>query len=83
VLEVNTLPGMTPTSLLPKIAGAAGYSFDELCMAILSGAKTHTRKSEPRSAVQTAPVPAFESADEHSVVVRYRGGRASQRSRTA
>lgn len=83
VLEVNTLPGMTPTSLLPKIAGAAGYSFDELCMAILSGAKTHTRKSEPRAAVQAAPVPAFESADEDSVVVRYRGGRASQRSRTA
>ncbi len=31
VLEVNTLPGMTPTSLLPKIAGAAGFGFTELC----------------------------------------------------
>ena len=31
VLEVNTLPGMTETSLLPKAAAAAGMSFPELC----------------------------------------------------
>lgn len=31
VLEVNTLPGMTETSLLPKAAAAAGISFPELC----------------------------------------------------
>jgi D-alanine-D-alanine ligase len=31
VLEVNTLPGMTETSLLPKAAAAAGISFRELC----------------------------------------------------
>jgi D-alanine-D-alanine ligase len=30
VLEVNTLPGMTATSLLPKIARSAGLSFNEL-----------------------------------------------------
>jgi D-alanine-D-alanine ligase len=84
VLEVNTLPGMTPTSLLPKIAGAAGFSFDELCLAILNGARVHTRKPEARSAVQVAPVSAFEAADEaSSVVVRYGAGRRSQRSRTA
>ncbi len=29
-LEVNTLPGLTSTSLLPKAAGAAGIPFDEL-----------------------------------------------------
>ncbi len=29
-LEVNTLPGMTPTSLLPKAAAAIGWSFPEL-----------------------------------------------------
>ena len=29
-LEVNTLPGMTSTSLLPKTAKAAGISFEEL-----------------------------------------------------
>lgn len=38
VLEVNTLPGMTPTSLLPKIAEAKGYSFEDLCEAILERA---------------------------------------------
>jgi D-alanine-D-alanine ligase len=38
VLEVNTLPGMTQTSLLPKIAAKAGYSFPDLCEAILSTA---------------------------------------------
>jgi len=31
LLEVNTLPGMTATSLLPKIAAHAGISFPELC----------------------------------------------------
>jgi D-alanine-D-alanine ligase len=41
VLEVNTLPGMTPTSLLPKIAAGAGYSFEDLCEAILERAALH------------------------------------------
>ena len=31
VLEVNTLPGMTETSLLPKAAAAAGLCYEELC----------------------------------------------------
>ncbi len=31
VLEVNTLPGMTETSLLPKAALAAGIGYPELC----------------------------------------------------
>ncbi len=31
VLEVNTLPGMTETSLLPKAAKAAGISYEQLC----------------------------------------------------
>ena len=41
VLEVNTLPGMTPTSLLPKIAAAAGLDYPALCEAILDGARLH------------------------------------------
>ena len=41
VLEVNTLPGMTPTSLLPKIAQAAGLDYPSLCEAILAGARLH------------------------------------------
>ncbi len=31
ILEVNTLPGMTGTSLLPKAAAAAGLSYAQLC----------------------------------------------------
>ena len=34
-LEINTLPGMTPTSLLPQEAAAVGISFDELCQRIV------------------------------------------------
>ncbi|PIE06208.1 MAG: D-alanine--D-alanine ligase, partial [Sorangium cellulosum] len=41
VLEINTLPGMTRTSLLPKIAHAAGYDFPDLCEAIVLSAKLH------------------------------------------
>jgi len=35
VLEVNTLPGMTETSLLPKAAAAAGLGYAELCQRML------------------------------------------------
>jgi D-alanine--D-alanine ligase len=31
VLEVNTIPGLTPTSLLPKAAACLGISYGELC----------------------------------------------------
>ncbi len=37
-LEVNTLPGMTETSLVPKSAGAAGLSFPELIQTIIDEA---------------------------------------------
>ena len=30
LLEVNTQPGMTPTSLVPEIAAQAGHSFGDL-----------------------------------------------------
>lgn len=35
VLEINTIPGMTPVSLLPEAAGAAGISYPELCRRII------------------------------------------------
>ncbi|MDE3066904.1 MAG: D-alanine--D-alanine ligase [Verrucomicrobiota bacterium] len=35
VLEVNTLPGMTATSLLPKAAAAAGMGYEELCQRMI------------------------------------------------
>ena len=34
-LEANTLPGMTPNSLLPQEARAAGIEYDELCQIIV------------------------------------------------
>jgi D-alanine-D-alanine ligase len=39
LLEVNTLPGLTPTSLLPRIAHGAGMSFEDLVEEILKGAR--------------------------------------------
>lgn len=36
VLEVNTIPGMTNTSLLPEAANSAGINFDELVLDIVS-----------------------------------------------
>ena len=36
VLEINTIPGLTPKSLLPKAAIAAGILFPELCARIMS-----------------------------------------------
>lgn len=38
ILEINTLPGMTATSLLPKSAQTAGISFEDLCSAIVEDA---------------------------------------------
>jgi len=35
LLEVNTVPGMTSHSLVPKAAKAVGYDFDQLCVTIL------------------------------------------------
>ena len=37
-LEANTLPGMTPTSLLPQEAAASGISFGQLCEMIVAAA---------------------------------------------
>lgn len=46
VLEINTLPGMTITSLLPNSAAAAGISFDQLCQRLVEDAlATHANKA--------------------------------------
>ena len=41
VLELNSIPGFTETSLLPKAAKAAGIEFPELCDRILQMANVH------------------------------------------
>ena len=43
VLEINTGPGMTATSLVPKAAAAAGISFPELCNIILQSASVNNK----------------------------------------
>lgn len=49
LLEVNTLPGMTATSLLPKIAAKAGLDFPSLCERILSLAAVDESQTAPES----------------------------------
>lgn len=72
VLEVNTLPGMTPTSLLPKIAEHAGIGYGELCELILDGATLHANvrakpQSERRASVGRGSGISFQGlADEES-----------------
>ena len=34
-LEINTLPGMTPTSLVPQEAAAGGIDYASLCQRII------------------------------------------------
>ena len=43
LLEVNTLPGLTPRSLLPKEAAAEGTDFRTLCLSILRHGLDATR----------------------------------------
>ena len=43
VLEVNTIPGMTATSLLPKAANFAGVGFNQLCLKLLELAYAKTK----------------------------------------
>lgn len=45
VLEVNTIPGMTQLSLLPKAAKAAGIEFAELCERMLRSAGGDGKKT--------------------------------------
>lgn len=42
-LEINTLPGMTPTSLMPQEAAAAGVPYDALCQRIVDMALREKR----------------------------------------
>lgn len=46
VLEVNTIPGMTETSLVPKAAAQTGINFENLIKIILEGARLKLKPSE-------------------------------------
>lgn len=64
ILEVNTVPGLTPTSLLPKIADAAGISFGELCEMMLAGASLATQRGRGERRVQARAHVGDERRDE-------------------
>jgi D-alanine-D-alanine ligase len=53
LLEVNTLPGMTATSLYPEAAGAVGYSMPELCSALA----LHAFERGPSRRIAARPLP--------------------------
>jgi D-alanine-D-alanine ligase len=44
VLEVNTIPGMTSSSLMPKAAACIGIDFPHLCLRMIEGALSKTTK---------------------------------------
>ncbi|MFA5115093.1 MAG: D-alanine--D-alanine ligase, partial [Candidatus Omnitrophota bacterium] len=46
ILEVNTIPGFTATSLLPKAARVAGIDFGALCVKLLESAYEKNRVSD-------------------------------------
>lgn len=52
LLEVNTLPGMTSTSLYPEAAAVFGLSFDRVCDALVRAAVARASSERP-----IAPVP--------------------------
>ena len=82
VLEVNTLPGMTPTSLLPKIAASAGYDFAGLCEAILASARVFTGYAAAAAPPTESIIIEEETFDEAEVVVA-RSGRTKTSVRRA
>lgn len=47
VLEVNTLPGMTATSLFPEAAAVDGIGFEELCSSLVERAASRPRRRAP------------------------------------
>ena len=54
LLEMNTSPGMTSHSLVPMSAKAAGLSYEDLCLKILSLAQLGTQTQTPEGATSDA-----------------------------
>jgi D-alanine-D-alanine ligase len=73
VLEVNTLPGMTPTSLLPKAAAAAGISYEQLCQRMIDLAL----RRHPKAAAAPARSPAGAAQSKKTELPSRRRGSAA------
>jgi D-alanine-D-alanine ligase len=56
VLEVNTLPGMTETSLMPKAAAAIGLNYEQLCQRMIDLALKRKKASDEAAAGAVAAV---------------------------
>jgi D-alanine-D-alanine ligase len=69
VLEVNTLPGMTERSLLPRIAAAAGYDFADLCEAIVARARLSAKRADSELITRTDLEAPETAADRLKLVV--------------
>jgi D-alanine-D-alanine ligase len=57
VLEVNTLPGLTRTSLFARIAKAAGLSFEDVAEQLVAGARVEGAQLHDAPAIETVPAP--------------------------
>ena len=53
VLEINTIPGFTPTSLLPKAARCVGLSYEALCEQLVIMAWEGTRPERPSTRMRS------------------------------
>ena len=56
VLEVNTLPGLTSHSLLPRAAAAVGIQFGDLCTGLLRLALERSMRGRGRHAIAETPL---------------------------
>jgi D-alanine-D-alanine ligase len=54
LLEINTSPGMTGHSLVPMSARAAGISYEDLCLQLLSSAALDNQRVDRRRSAQPA-----------------------------
>jgi D-alanine-D-alanine ligase len=59
VLEVNTIPGFTATSLVPKAAKAAGLSFQKLCARLVEMALVRRTEAATETFAEKCPVAQF------------------------
>lgn len=53
ILEANTIPGLTMTSLLPKAAASVGIAYETLCERVILMAVQRRRAEEPVGSLQT------------------------------
>lgn len=60
-LELNTIPGMTPSSLLPKSAGAVGLDFRQLLLRMMAPAITRFRERLTIQNLDTPQITGFEN----------------------